>query len=139
MAILDNLKTLADLAGQARNIELHNNVLELQKDVSKLLAENAALKEKNQDLMEKLKFKESIEVINYTYWLKDKKIPMHERGPFCTSCWDKKQIAMRLVPVNSNEDNFKCPNQECSNELLVFPENKKSVNVFKPHIYNSNR
>lgn len=94
MGIIDEAKSLAKTIQQMDNIELYKKILDIQAEAMDLIEENKNLKQVNEKLRDELKIKEKLEFENNLYWLKEND---NERiGPFCTRCWDKEHILMRL-------------------------------------------
>ncbi len=89
------------------------------------------LEKENEDLVEKLKIKDSLEFENNAYWItkEDKK-----EGPFCTCCWDDDKKTIRMQP-NNHPAYYSCP--KCENKSVkIYPERScPPVKQFKPTHY----
>jgi len=102
MALLDNVKTLIDLARKLDNVDLNRQIIELQSDIMKLITENAKLKEENSELRTKLAFQEELVFHDDAYWTKS------GEGPYCPGCWDTKRLAVRMHG-GATKGTFGCP------------------------------
>ncbi len=103
----EDIKKIAKVLQEAGKLDLYEKLLELkeramemQEKIEKLAAENKKLK-KNQSIEEKLELKDN------HYWLKEGD---GLDGPYCTKCWDKEQLLIRVPFYNDNEYQFECPN-----------------------------
>ncbi len=100
--IIQGIKGAADLAYQAKNLELHKRLLDLQsalldaqEDLQKVREENLTLKTENATLKERLRNRDEYTPHDSAYWRK--KPDGTWDGPFCTTCLDTKGSPVRLV------------------------------------------
>jgi|SRR5690625_2462112 len=102
MDIIKGIKEVADVVRKADNIELYRQILDLQKEALDLVEENHELKneirelKKVPDLQKKLTFK------NNAYYLDNDDVA---DGPFCSTCWDARDMLVRL---HDNDYGFIC-------------------------------
>ncbi|MCP2604536.1 hypothetical protein NLC29_00065 [Candidatus Aminicenantes bacterium AH-873-B07] len=115
MSIIDEIKSIAKTIQQIDNISLYQKILNLQADIMELLEQNNKLKEENKDLKEKLKIKDSLKFENDVYWTVDKQGKIKD-GPFCSRCWDVKNLLVHLL-FCPNPLYSKCP--ECQQVIKV--------------------
>jgi hypothetical protein len=115
----DDIKKIAKVLQEAGKIDLYEKLLEMkrramemQEKIEALSSENKKLK-KNQDIEEDLEVKD-----NHYWWKKGGNLD----GPFCTKCWDKEKLLIRVPVYEDNEYQFECPN--CQTKI----RNKKYVN-----------
>jgi regulator of replication initiation timing len=99
MSIIENIKSIANILQKADNIELYRKILDLQTDAMELVEQNYELKNEVRELKNKLSFRGNLIHRNNKYWkLNDQG---DEDGPFCTTCWDVKELLVRLHILNN--------------------------------------
>ena len=104
-------KTALDIANELKNTELKEAILELKQEI-------LALREENLELKNKLNKKENYNMIigDNCYW--NLKEDSTKEGPYCTVCWDKENIPIRLTQnMVANRHYFTCGN--CKNEFYI--------------------
>jgi len=106
MGIIDEVKSIAKTVQQIDNIELYRNILNLQAQIMNLVDENSKLKAEISSLKEKLVIKENLIFHDDTYWISDP--DGKEDGPFCSNCWDTKQLIVRML-FCGNKEYSECP------------------------------
>lgn len=92
------IKEIGSVLIKAGNMDLYEKIYEFQKALIDLSEENKELKEKNSMLEEKLRIKESLEVINDCYYTKRSDGDLD--GPYCTVCYDKCGDLIRMHKVH---------------------------------------
>ncbi|HWR59398.1 MAG TPA: hypothetical protein VN328_10970 [Thermodesulfovibrionales bacterium] len=100
MGILEEVKSVAKTIQQIDNIDLYKRILDLQAHIMTLVEENNGLKTELRELKEKFKVKEKLLFGNNAYWLKRK--DGSNEGPFCSNCWDVKQVFVRMLTANKS-------------------------------------
>ena len=76
--------------------------------------QNRVLKNKNDEVKEQLKFKESLTFEGKAYW--SNKTDDKKDGPFCSNCWDTKKLTVRL---HVNGPYHICPNCKVN---FIYPD-----------------
>lgn len=116
MGLFDALKTAATIAKESGKLELqgeilgiHEKLLEQQKKISDLEADNKELKEK-------LKTKGNLKPEKNAYWIMNEE---KKDGPFCTGCWDSETLLMRLHSSVNDSLSYTCP--KCKNYIRTAP------------------
>lgn len=108
-AIFDGLKALTGLADSAKQVEFNNKlielqtrVMELQRDMSKVFAENSALSRANDDMKALIANRAAGIIEDSVVWTR----PTNESrtGPYCPVCFAEKSILIPLV-LNRFESN----------------------------------
>lgn len=89
MSIIENAKEIARIVQQIDNVDLYRKILDLHAEIIELYDQNRGLREENGALKEKVKFKEALVYEDKAYWVK---MEDSKDGPFCSSCWDAKQL-----------------------------------------------
>lgn len=87
--IFDNVKTIKEIAEATANLELKSAIVDLKEQILDLREENLQLKEK---LSKRDNFNMRFEDNAYYNILADGK----SDGPYCSGCWDGKNLAVRL-------------------------------------------
>jgi hypothetical protein len=90
----DALKDAAKLAQQSDNVELMRVLLDAQNEAMKQQDEIQELKERVRELEDQLEFEGALHFRENAYWSTDQE--GQEDGPFCSRCWDKDGVAVRL-------------------------------------------
>ncbi len=110
LALIDASKKALDIANELKNVELKEAILNLKEELVELREENLLFMQK---LSMQSKFNMTYE--KNSYWnIKDDGT---NEGPYCSVCWDKEQIAIRLTNNVVNRDFYKCGN--CNNDYCV--------------------
>jgi len=117
MTWLEELQKVATVLHEAGKIEQYNQILKAQGELLSLQNKVALLEGENSELREKLKFSESLNYKPHAYWT-DK-----EDGPFCSRCWDKDRIGIRMHLTSGSWG--ECP--ECKVQADVY----ESLREFK--------
>lgn len=102
---LDNIKAIKEIADSTQNIELKSLIVDLKEEILNLRQENLDLK---QQLSQKVEHNMVFE--NKVYW--DLKKDGTKDGPFCSACWDKSNIPVRM---KNNPYTYECP--VCQNKV----------------------
>ncbi|MCM1265979.1 MAG: hypothetical protein NC200_07245 [Candidatus Gastranaerophilales bacterium] len=102
---LDNIKAIKEIADSTQNIELKSLIVDLKEEILELKEENQKLKN---ELSKKIDFDMHFE--NDAYWNMNSN--SKKEGPFCSACWDKSQMAVRM---KSNTYTYECP--VCQNKI----------------------
>src|SRR3989339_1802711 len=111
MINFSSLKNLANLYKEAGKIDEYKQILELQAQLLEMQEANTSLKEENKQLENILSFKDTLTFDDNIYWNKQKEA-------FCSRCWDKDRVAIRLTRTNPTNDHyFTCP--ECKNRFTT--------------------
>ena len=103
-------KAALDIANELKNTELKEAILELKEEM-------LALREENLELKNKLNKKENFKMIagDNCYWcLKE---DGSKEGPYCTVCWDKDGVAIRLTQAAEQKHYHKCGS--CKHEVYI--------------------
>lgn len=121
MSIFDDLKLAADALKEAHKIPQYEKILAIQEKLLEMQNKIFKLEEENKKLTEKLKKRGQVFFENNMYWtrIEDKK-----DGPFCTRCFDKDDILIRLKPL-FNPNTFDCP--DCKNVFHLNPHEQISL------------
>ena len=110
--ILEGIKAIKNIAEATRNLELKNLIIDLKKQIIDLREENLLLKSK-------LSQKETFNMIfeNNAYF--NIKEEGTKNGPYCSGCWDKDKLAIRLVQFSMMGLPFThiCP--KCKNKITI--------------------
>lgn len=110
MTVLDRIKSIAKTVKQIDDIELYSQILDLQGQIMELLQQNNDLRTQLDELQSKLKIKENLTFRDNAYWIENSE---QVDGPFCSNCWDTKQIMVRLL---DHQNGLRiCPN--CKNKI----------------------
>ena len=106
MGIIDEIKSVAKVVKQAGNIELYQKILDLQAQALELIEEKATLKSQLRELQDTKAIGQSLVFEANGYW---RNTPDNLReGPFCSSCWDSKNVLVRLHDISSHAC-YGCP------------------------------
>lgn len=101
---LDNIKAIKEIADSTQNIELKSLIVDLKEEILELKEENQKLKA---ELAKKTDYNMIFE--KDAYWnVKDGK----KEGLFCSACWDKSNIPVRM---KNNPYTYECP--VCQNKV----------------------
>lgn len=107
---LDSSKKALDIANQLKNVELKEAILDLKEELIRLREENILLKEKF--------MKQKLYDMSYDkncYWnVKEDKT---KEGPYCSVCWDRNKLPIRLTQSAVNRVFYTCGN--CKNEYCI--------------------
>lgn len=116
--IIQSVKEAAKLAQEVGKIELYQKILDLQAAIMEISEENRNLKRELADLQQKFIIKSNLKFENDRYFLieGDKK-----DGPFCSPCWDTKQLTVRLHDLHNGY--LTCPNKDCHQTIDRIPRN----------------
>ncbi len=109
-ALMETGKKALDIANELKNVELKESILDLREQLLLLREENTSLK---QQLSEKQQYDMVFE--KNSYW--NIKEDGTKEGPYCSACWDKNKLAIRLTNSPANRDFYTCGN--CKNEYCV--------------------
>lgn len=110
LALMDASKKALDIANELKNVELKEAILNLKEELVELREENLLF-------MQKLSLQANFNMIyeKNSYWnIKENET---KEGPYCSVCWDKDKIAIRLTQSAASRDFYKCGN--CDNEYCV--------------------
>lgn len=121
MISFDNLKSIANILKEAGKIDQYQQILDAQAKMLEMQSKIAELENKNKDLQEKLKIKENLIYENNCYWSNNNG---KKDGPFCSRCWDKDKITVRMHP-NGNPAYYYCP--ACKNSVQVYPDTSSAI------------
>ena len=110
IALIDASKKALEIANELKNVELKEAILNLKEELVELREENLLF-------IQKLSQQAQLEMVyeNNSYW--NLKEDGTKEGPYCSVCWDKEQIAIRLTNNVVNRDFYKCGN--CNNDCCV--------------------
>lgn len=88
--IKENIETAVEIAEKLKNLELKETILNLKEQILAIREENVALKEKlaSSHQKENLIFRDNM------YW--QKQDDKTEDGPYCSGCYDKQGIQVRM-------------------------------------------
>lgn len=88
--IKENIETAVKIADKLKSLELKETILNLKEQILSIREENLALKEKiaSDHQKENLIFRDNM------YW--KKQADGSEDGPFCSGCYDKQGIQVRM-------------------------------------------
>lgn len=106
MSIIDDVKSVAQLIQQIDNVELYRKILDLQGEVMGLVQENSELRKEISSLKESLRVTESLKFERNVYW--NEKTDGTKEGPFCSKCWDKEKLLVRMTTMGSPQYH-RCP------------------------------
>lgn len=110
IALIDASKKALDIANELKNVELKEAILDLKEELVELREENLLF-------MQKLSLQTNFNMIyeKNSYW--NLKEDGTKEGPYCSVCWDKDKVAIRLTQSPVNRDFYKCGN--CDNDCCV--------------------
>lgn len=127
MPSFDDIKKIAKVLQEAGKIDLYEKLLELKERAMEMQEKIEKLSTENKKLIKNQSIKEKLELADNHYWLKNEdKLD----GPYCTKCWDKEQLLIRVPVYDNNEYEFICPN--CQTKI----RNKNYVNPPMRHYDN---
>ena len=118
MGVVDNIKEITGLIQKIDNIELYRKILDLHAEVLGLVDENRGLRDKVQALEGRLAVRENLVFQGSVYIIRND--DGSSKGPFCTGCWDGKNLLARLVDYGSNTY-LNCPNCSKTFKTLIRP------------------
>jgi hypothetical protein len=121
MISFDNLKSVAKVLQEAGKIEQYTQILEVQQKLLEMQAKIIDLEKDNKKLKDRLNIKDSLEYANNCYWIKKKDI---KEGPFCSRCWDKEKLLIRMHP-QGNKAYTKCP--ACDTSVQVSEDTSSAI------------
>lgn len=101
-SIIQGCEKIFNIASDIKNSELLEEICSLKKAIYELTEENVQLKK---ELVIKNKYNMKCEQNRYYNYKEDGS----KDGPYCTCCYDTKNMAVRLKPMNNGH--FICP--EC--------------------------
>lgn len=108
--IADTAKTALDIANELRNVELKEAILDLKEKLMELREENIQLKEQlSKKNGHNMKF---FTEDNCYYDIKD---DAKKEGPFCSNCYDTKELYMQMHKAGKGR--YYCPN--CKTEIYT--------------------
>jgi hypothetical protein len=119
MSIIENAKEIAKLVQQMDNIELYKKIIDFQLELIDLVEQNRTLRTEIILLHEKLELKEKLIYENNAYWIK--KDDDSKDGPFCSNCWDTKNLTVRMLIYDNEEKYHSCPNCKFGFNLYTIP------------------
>ena len=123
MSIFDALKSIGNILKEAGKIEQYKVILDAQQQLLDMQKRISDLEVENKDLKGKLTIKENLIYENNSYWInKEGK----KDGPFCSRCWDKNQVLLRMHPYGRAYS--KCP--ECKNIVQIGPDDNNHIQSF---------
>lgn len=99
MGMIENVKAAAKLAQQIGSIDLYQKILDLQAEALELVEQNATLKAELRELRETIVTDQSLTFEDNFYWRKAPEGP--KDGPFCSACWDREKVLVRLQRVSN--------------------------------------
>lgn len=106
MAILDELKSAANVLRKADKIPEFEAILNAQQRILDLQEENAKLKEENRDLKQNNDFEKNLIFEKDAYYLI--KSDSTKEGPYCPTCWGDENKKLRMRNLT---DSYYC--QKC--------------------------
>ena len=108
------IKEVVELVQKTDNIDLVRKILTLQTELGDLGEERQKDKERIRELEAKVKTKESLRYEAPFYFLPN------DSTPICSSCWDTKELVVRLPPPVKVAEGprYDCPS--CKNHV-VYP------------------
>lgn len=106
MSIYDGLRDIVSTIQKIDNIELYRQILDLQREVLEVVAENTDLKGKLAEAEAQLSRKQDLRFEYNAYWAGE--TLESSDGPFCAKCWDTRQQLVRMLVVGSNPQWSKC-------------------------------
>ncbi|MBC8402934.1 MAG: hypothetical protein H8E14_15720 [Candidatus Marinimicrobia bacterium] len=101
MAIIKEVKEIADLIKNLGNTELYRKIVELEGDIIELTRQNRLLSDQVSDLNSKLRIKEKL-TFKSPFWFMD-----DDETPFCPSCWENSSKAIHMIEIY--DDCWDCP------------------------------
>ncbi len=119
-SIIDEIKKVAEIAQQAKNIPLYQKILDVQANLLKMQEHILKLETENKELKDKLKVSKNVVYESNAYWTteNDKK-----DGPYCSHCYDKEKLLIRM-PDNLNHAYATC--SECKNTYQIRPDRNQT-------------
>lgn len=116
-SIIDEIKKVAEIAQQAKNIPLYEKILDVQAKLLEMQEHILKLETENKELKEKLKVSKNVVYEDNAYWVaeNDKK-----DGPFCSHCYDKDKTLIRMPDRTKTNAYTTCP--ECKNTFNIRDE-----------------
>jgi hypothetical protein len=115
------------LANEGKTADVQRDLIELQRQVMKVIADSDGLLQENKDLRERLRLSGELERRpgeGGVLWHVGAKDP----GPYCTVCWDTKKLAVRVTV-----DNAAAICHECQEAYAIDDETRKKYGL--PAIY----
>ena len=106
MSIYDGMKDMVSTIQKIDNIELYRQILDLQREVLQVVAENTELKGKLAEAEAQLSRKQDLRFEYNAYWTGE--TLEASDGPFCAKCWDTRQQLVRMLVVGHNSQWSKC-------------------------------
>lgn len=127
MPSFEDIKKIATVLQEAGKLDLYEKLLEIKQQAMEMQEKIEKLSSENRNLSRNLNIKGNLELVDNHYWLKDQgKLD----GPYCTKCWDKEQLLIRVPTYNDNAYQFECPN--CQTKI----KNKNYVPPSPSHFNN---
>lgn len=102
----EDIKKIAKVLQEAGKIDLYEKLLQMKERAIEMQAKIELLTAENKNLIKNQVIREKLELKDNHYWLKTKN---DVDGPYCTKCWDKDQLLIRVPVYNNNEYQFECP------------------------------
>lgn len=106
--ILDNVSAIREIADATANLELKSAIIDLKEQILEIRQENLVLKER---LMKQSSFNMVFKINSYYNVLDNG----GWEGPYCSGCWDEKNVAVRL---HTRDDGYACC-PVCKNEVWL--------------------
>lgn len=103
MNILENLKEVANVIQNIKNVDLHSKMIEISKQALDMQKEIEFLTKENNELKKKQDIESKIKRYDELYFTLDND---PDSVLYCTYCWDKEQ---KLIQVRKNHGEFACP------------------------------
>ena len=113
MGIIENEKEIAKTIQQIDNIDLYRQILDLQGEINDLVTENIRLEEGVRGLEKAAKIREELHAAEQAYW---RATPDGPDGPFCTNCWDVRELLVRMHFMG-NKGYSQCPTCQLTIEV----------------------
>jgi hypothetical protein len=111
-------KLLGRIAKDAGKIELYQQAIELQSQISDMIEEDRQKSARIHELEQKLKLKDSLDFRRNAYWTSPSDDPKH--GPYCPTCYGAQGNLVHLTYMESDRSFYSCGS--CKNMFQVFPE-----------------
>ena len=108
--MIGDLKDLFNILQKAGKIDEYQKILDLIDEQFKNRQKIEELEKENKNLHEKQLIQENLEFKNNSYWKKS-----NGDGPFCSRCWDKNKLLIRIIPTFLAGNYADCP--ECKNRF----------------------
>lgn len=87
MSLYDGLKDAIKFAKNAGYIEIMQKLIDVQQQVHNVQSENQKLREENEALKNRIDSEKELRI--FEGFLYNIKADLHNRGPFCQSCWEE--------------------------------------------------